>query len=117
MKEQPMNSPYQVKITVVKKTFHSDLVNELTIDPDQWENDSIGENANCCHAFNIGHEFISDGTHMPEGFPDPPWVDIQKYVFILGRGGNMLGVRKGTFVTNCSDGFRPVTFKLERIEG
>ena len=110
-----MSPPYSVKITVVKKTFHSDLVNELTSSPNQWVNGSIGKNANCCHAFDIGHEFISDGTHIPDDFPDPPWVDIQKYVLVLSRGGNMLGVNKGTYVTNCSDGFRPVTFKLERI--
>ena len=89
-----MAPPYKVKITVIKKTFHSDLVDELTTGPDDWR----------------------EGTHMPDGFPDPPWVDIQKYVFILGRGGNMLGVENGTYVTNCTDGFRPVTFKLERIE-
>ena len=116
LKECPMNPPYQVKITLVKKTFHADLVSEFTTRPNQWEKGSIGENANCCHAFDIGHEFISDETHMPEGFPDPPWVDIQKYVFILGRGENMVGVHNGIFVTNCSDGFRPITFKLERIE-
>ena len=28
----------------------------------------------------------------------------------------MLGTKEGTFVTNCTDGFRPVTYKLERIE-
>ena len=53
---------------------------------------------------------------MPEGFPSPPWVDIQKYIWILSRGGNMLGCKEGTYITNCSDGFRPVTFKLERIQ-
>ena len=111
-----MAPPYKVKITVVKKTFHSDLVDELTTGPDDWREGTIGSKANCCHSFDIGHEFISDGTHMPDGFPDPPWVDIQKYFFILGRGGNMLGVENGTYVTNCTDGFRPVTFKLERIE-
>ena len=111
-----MAPPYKVKITVIKKTFYSDLVDELTTGPDDWREGTIGSKANCCHSFDIGHEFISDGTHMPDGFPDPPWVDIQKYVFILGRGGNMLGVENGTYVTNCTDGFRPVTFKLERIE-
>ena len=28
----------------------------------------------------------------------------------------MLGVKPGVFITNCTDGFRPVFFKLERIE-
>ena len=75
-----MGAPYKVKITVVKKTFHSDLVEQYTDGPDSWKEGSIGNKPNCCHAFDIGHEFISDGTHIPEGFPDPPWVDIQKSV-------------------------------------
>ncbi|MQG38603.1 MAG: TIGR04076 family protein [SAR202 cluster bacterium] len=111
-----MGAPYKVKITVVKKTFHTDLVDQYTDNPESWKEGSIGCKPNCCHSFDIGHEFISDGTHIPEGFPDPPWVDIQKYVFILGRGGNMLGTKPGTFISNCTDGFRPVTYKLERIE-
>ena len=72
-------------------------------------------NEGCCHAYPEGHSFISDG-HMPEGFSDWAWADIQKYVITLARGGNMLGTKPGTFVTNCTDGFRPVFFLLERIE-
>jgi uncharacterized repeat protein (TIGR04076 family) len=37
-------------------------------------------------------------------------------VLTLARGGNFLGVKPGTFVTCCTDGFRPVFFKLERID-
>ncbi len=74
-----MGAPYKVKITVVKKTFHSDLVEQYSDCAENWRETSTGNNPNCCHAFDIGHEFISDGTHMPENFPDAPWVDIQKY--------------------------------------
>ena len=63
----------------------------------------------------IGQEFFSDG-HMPDGFSDWAWTDIQKYVVVLARGGNMVGVKPGVFVTCCTDGFRPVFFKLERVE-
>ena len=38
-------------------------------------------------------------------------------IMVLARGGNMNGVKPGVFVTCCTDGFRPVFFKLERIEG
>jgi len=44
------------------------------------------------------------------------WCDIHKYVVTLARGGNFLGVKPGIFVTCCTDGFRPVFFKLKRIE-
>lgn len=35
---------------------------------------------------------------------------------ILARGGNMLGVKPGTYVTSCSDGFRPVFYLLKRVD-
>ena len=101
--------PHKVRITVVKKTFNSDFV-------DAYAEGFKWEPKGCCHDFEIGQEFVSDGSHMPEGFSDPAWTDIQKYVLILGRGGNMVGTKAGTFVTCCTDGFRPVFYRLDRIE-
>lgn len=102
-----MTYPMQVKITVLKKTFNSEFVDAYT--------EGEFKPSGCCHDFEVGQEFISDG-HMPIGFSDWAWTDIQKYVVVLARGGNMIGVRSGTFVTCCTDGFRPVFYKLERIE-
>ena len=111
-----MNKRHKIKITVMKKVFHSDLVEQLSDTPQTWRDNSLGPNPKCCHSLKIGQEFISDGTHMPKGFPDPAWVDINKYVYMLSRGGNMLGSKQGVTMTNCTDGFRPVTFKLERLQ-
>jgi uncharacterized repeat protein (TIGR04076 family) len=52
---------------------------------------------------------------MPEGFCSWACADIQKYVMTLARGDDFLGVREGTYVTCCTDGFRPVFFLIERI--
>jgi len=41
---------------------------------------------------------------------------MQKYVMTLARGGKFLGCMPGIFITYCTDGFRPVFYKLERIE-
>lgn len=103
-----MLTPYKVKITILKKTFNQEFADAYT-EGVEWKPEG------CCHSFPVGHSFISDG-HMPEGFSDWAWTDIQKYVMVLARGGNMLGVKPGVFVTNCTDGFRPVFFLLERIE-
>ena len=111
-----MNKGYKIKITVMKKAFHSELIEQLSDTPQTWRDNSLGPNPKCCHALNIGQEFISDGTHMPKGFPYPAWVDINKHVYILSRGGNMLGLKQGVAMSNCTDGFRPVTFKLERLQ-
>ena len=101
--------PMKVRITVLKKTFNADFVEAYADESGEWAP------RGCCHDFKEGQEFISDG-HMPEGFSDWAWTDIQKYVVVLARGGDMLGVKPGVFVTNCTDGFRPVFYKLERIE-
>lgn len=103
-----MVSLKRVRITVLKKTFNQEFVDAYT-EGVAWKPEG------CCHAFAVGHEWISDG-HMPEGFSDWAWTDIQKYVMVLARGGNMNGVKPGIFVTCCTDGFRPVFYKLERIE-
>lgn len=100
--------PNKVRITILKKTFNQEFVEAYT-EGFEWKPEG------CCHSYDVGHSFISDG-HIPEGFSDWAWADIQKYVMVLARGGNMLGTKPGTFVTNCTDGFRPVFFLLERIE-
>ena len=101
-------TPKKVRITVLKKTFNTEWVEAYT-DPGAFTT------TGCCHAYEIGQEFISDG-HMPEGFSDWAWADMQKYVMTLARGGDMVGVKPGMFVTSCTDGFRSVFYKLERIE-
>ena len=101
-------TPKKVRITVLKKTFTTEFVEAYT-EGVKWEPKG------CCHDFHEGQEFISDGL-MPEGFSSWAWTDIQKYVMVLARGGNMVGVKPGTFVTCCTDGFRPVFYKLERID-
>ncbi len=105
---QEYAAPRKVRITVLKKTFNQDFVDAYTEGVD-WKPEG------CCHAFEVGQEFFTDGP-MPEGFNNWAWADIQKYVLVLARGGNMVGVKPGTFITSCSDGFRPVFYLLERID-
>ncbi len=94
----------KVKITVLRRLFHQDLVDEYADGP--WEP---------CERFTDGQQFVSEGVNMPEGFCSWAWADIQKYVMTLARGGDFVGVQPGVFITCCTDGFRPVIFKVERI--
>jgi len=100
-----------VKITVVKRTLQSDVVEKLG-----------GGSVKLCDVFREGQEFIG-GFTMPEGFCAWAWADISKMVVSLLAGASF---DKGFFekwmkdgssaVACCTDGFRPVIFKLERIE-
>ena len=93
-----------VKITVLRRTRNEDL---LQSDAEKvWEP---------CERLQEGQEFISCGANMPDGFCSWAWCDIQKYVLTLARGGNFQGVKPGVFVTCCTDGFRPVFFRLARM--
>ncbi len=94
---------YSVRITVLRKLFHKDFVDKYAADPENWTP---------CEHFEEGQEFIvSKQTPwvMPDGFCGWAWADIQKLVYGMARGGQEV------FVTCCTDGYRPVIFKLERI--
>ena len=94
---------HSVKITVLKKLFHEDLVDQYAANPSSW--------SPCTH-FEVGDVFVVDKSkpwEMPKGFCGWAWADIQKLVYGMARGG------QDVFVTSCTDGYRPVIFKLEKI--
>lgn len=93
----------KVKITVLKRTFNKDAVDKCASGP--WEP---------CSFLKDGQEFTVDGLFMPQGFCSWAWADIEKYVQVLVHGGNFSGSKEGTTVACCTDGYRPVIFKLEK---
>lgn len=96
-----------VKITVLKRLALKDLI--------EVYKKSV-EGPSECALFKDGQEFTSKKLQMPEGFCSWAWADIQRDVAILALGGNFDWVKEeGVGVSCCTDGFRPVVFKLERI--
>ena len=96
-------SRHRVKITVIRKLFHEDLVKEYT-DSGDWPP---------CPHFEIGQEYaVSAETpwQMPDGFCGWAWADMQKIVWGMARGG------PNVYITCCTDGYRPVLFLLEKIQ-
>ena len=87
-----------VKITVLKTTVQKDL-------------ESIrGGKVNRCDRFEEGHEFVVEVPwYPPEGFCQWAWADIRTYIGLVHTGG------MEQTVACCTDGFRPVFFKLERL--
>jgi uncharacterized repeat protein (TIGR04076 family) len=98
------------KITVVKRTINQDLVDEYLSD----EREGFG----LCHVYEDGQEYVIDGFPLkPEGFCDWAWADIHRDVVAIMFGSNYPWMqRPGTIITCCTDGLRPVIFKVERIE-
>ena len=93
----------QVKITVLKKIFHQEFVDKYAVNPGKWTP---------CDHFEIGQEFVTSKEQpwvMPAGFCCWAWSDMQKLVYGMARGG------QDVFVTCCTDGYRPVIFKLEKL--
>jgi len=99
------------KITVLKTCLNSELAKEF-----------CQNEVSTCPLFKEGQEFIS-GLEKPEGFCDWAWNDMLRFVTVLLSGGNFKedlfqGWMKdeNTMITCCTDGIRPVIFKLERVE-
>ena len=100
----------KVKITVVKKLNNKDLFGdnppaECTDEPE-------------CPILEVGQEFIIDQLlECPPGFCSWAFADIQREVAHLFLGFNYPWIKeKGVLLESCTDGCRPVIFKLERIE-
>ena len=96
-----------VKITVAALLKPGPIFKELAADTVTPE----------CSRYKVGAEYISKALNMPEGFCAWAWADIQRDVAHLAMGGEFPWIKKkGSMVSCCTDGLRPVVFKLERIE-
>lgn len=101
------------KITVLKKMYDEQLANEYFLNP-----------SGPCNYFEVGQEFIAEHPQKePPGFPCPvAWAGIASYVFVLLSGGSFGPSNWGwikdddTMISCCTDGVRPVVFKIERIK-
>ena len=104
-----MKNMKKVKITVVK-TLN---MNEIHGDADlgcSAELDAL------CPAFTEGQEFIVTSS-QPEGFCSGAWADIYRHITVLRWGGHYPWMNEdGKYLACCTDGFRPVVFRLERME-
>ena len=98
-----------VRITVVKKIHNKDMFGD---------NPPLGFTAVPeCDRLEVGQEFISEECSCPPGFCYWAFADIQRDIVHLLFGGSYPWMKeKGVALSCCTDGVRPVIFKLERIE-
>ena len=98
------------RITVLRRSLDQELISEFV--------DSTYAGMEPCEAFEDGQEFIVDELFgPPEGFCVWAWADIRHVIARVASGGDLPGMRrKGVEIAGCTDWFRPVLFKIERIE-
>ncbi len=99
----------KVKITVLRKHFYEDLADEYLT-----EGKSVGP----CPLLREGQTFIYEGSAvMPEEFCPWAWIDIYRGVSALSAGATYKpwNNRDGMQILCCTDGIRPVVFKVEAI--
>jgi len=99
------------KITVLKTMINEDLTKEY-----------CATEFTPCSKFKEGQEFIA-GFEKPENFCTWAWCDIFQYVKVFLSDGNFAEKNfqgwmkdKNIMIACCSDGLRPVVFKIEKIE-
>ncbi len=90
---------YGVRITVLKRGFEREIIDQLKAGP-----------SSACTRFSDGQEFTLKSQYsMPEKFCEWAWADIRTYIpMVIGQGNPIAAC--------CTDGCRPVFFKIERIE-
>jgi uncharacterized repeat protein (TIGR04076 family) len=102
---------YPCKITVLKRTFHRDLIDEYL--------EEAYQDTGMCECFSEGEEFLIDPAVVPEEFYNRcawAWADIRKDILTVAMGANVPGMKHpGMILTGCSDWCRPVIFKVERV--
>jgi len=103
----------QVKITVVNKLSTEDVYGSSANFPARLVDDFVPE----CPLMNVGDEFVvKDVVSCPAGFCAWAFADMQRDIIHLIMGGDYPWLKdSGTQISCCTDGLRPVFFKLERI--
>ncbi len=99
----------KVKITALRQTVYDDLM-------EQYENPI----EHACD-IQVGQVFLSENGERPEGLCPSAWESMERFVKELARGGGNFfdGWMKDphSALISCNDGFRPVSFLIEAIDG
>lgn len=101
------------KITVIKRTINLDLI-------ETYADDQYRDHMKRCEIFKDNQEFILEGeaafSQPPKDFCAWAWADIRKDIMTVALGCDMPGMnQRGMVIAGCTDWFRPVIFKIERI--
>lgn len=100
----------KVRITVLRKEFYQDFAEDYLTE---------GAQVGSCGLLNVGDTFLFEGNaQMPEGFCPWAWIDIYQSVNAISSGSTFTpwNRRDAQTIVCCTDGIRPVVFKVEAVE-
>ncbi|MCP4021108.1 MAG: TIGR04076 family protein [Desulfobacteraceae bacterium] len=100
---------HKCKVTVIQRGFNKEIVNSYTKNP---------ENFSICDRVEDNQEFIiSNPYEMPEGICASAWADLRPYILAIASGSTFdIMKEKNSALATCTDLFRPVIFKIEKID-
>ena len=100
----------KIKLTVLKRTLHEDLVKEY----------GAGGDFSFCPRHKEGETIIIENGEKPEELCEEAWAAFGRYAFAMAHGTEIFWKdwisKKNLTVNSCNDGLRPVIFKMECIE-
>ena len=99
----------KLKITVLKKFNPKDVFGHDYMNP-------RGEIVPTCYVFDEGEEFLIENLEKPEKFCGWGWKTVVKDLELLDSGEDVTWSEPGVMYSSCTDGIRPVVFKLERTD-
>jgi uncharacterized repeat protein (TIGR04076 family) len=87
---------------------HQDLVDAYMEKPEIFA---------ACNFLHDHQEFIVHNPYaLPEGLCPSAWADIRPYIMTISSGGSFAFMKeKHMILASCTNLFRPVIFKIERI--
>ena len=98
----------KVKITVMKMACYDELIAKYE-KPLEHPCD-----------MHLGQVFVANGWNKPDNFCESAWQTISPFVMALSYGAKDIynGWMKDedSVMISCNDGFRPVSFLLERLD-
>ena len=102
----------KARITVIKKLNLHDIYGDKP--PAAFDEDRITPE---CDRFTVGQEFMVDNHNCPDGFCNWAFADIQRDLVHILYGGYYPWMKeKGVAISCCTDGLRPVIFKIEKLD-
>ena len=101
----------RVRITVLLREYYEDLLR------DQYAPDNSERRVGRCSSFRDGQTFdTNEICEKPVGFCDWAWADIQRDAVSVSFGvGHPWAAPKPMAISCCTDGKRPVVFKIEAV--